>query len=187
MSCTICKYRWCWVCGTDLEAPFHNFMEPACAIANLFVLHKKIPNFLRFPFIIVAMMLAPPFILFGTIIILVEEFFHKKVGSRKHFNTIRNRKNDTSCKKTCLNILFYNTKKPCFSRFLLTMILTVPFWIIYCTIYYVFLLVIAVVIFALCILPAYLYAIFASLKCMFWWCKNKKIETTDLTEEQKVL
>ena len=181
MDCRTCRHRWCWVCGSDLSQSFHkNFMEPACAMINLFVLHEKIPNFLRYPMAIIAMILCPPIVLFFCLCHLGDEFIRNKFDIHPTWSYRSRRLSDKSKKKKCLNVLFCSTKTGYrIIRYLSNLFIATPFWILF----WVFIISMSTIIWAITILPAYLYAIFSLAKCMAWWCKNKKVNTYDLTDE----
>lgn len=35
VQCSQCKYEFCWVCGSDNNSCFHNFMKIGCQVINL--------------------------------------------------------------------------------------------------------------------------------------------------------
>ena len=77
MSCIICNYTWCWVCGSDLKSKFHNDtpLEIPCALLNSFAIHEKIPKIFRPLLILLLLILGPPLLLyFGMLFLIVEEF-----------------------------------------------------------------------------------------------------------------
>ena len=184
MSCRTCHHRWCWVCGSNLDQFHTKLMEPACAMINLFVLHEKIPNFLRYPLAIITMILMPPIMLICCLLHFISEYVKDKLTlvepKSYRFNRLKNSKK----KQTCIRILFCSQLTGSrFIRILQNFFIAIPFWIIYCTL----ILAVSLIIWCITILPAYLYAMFALLKCMVWWCKNKRVNTYDLTDEQKIL
>jgi hypothetical protein len=180
MSCRTCRHGWCWVCGSDLKSWFHTkIMEPGCQMINLFVLHEKIPNFLRYFLALICMAIAPPIVSFIAMLAISNEYLIKVLDLRKPYSWKRKSEVEKSRRDRCIDILFcIRAKRSCCQRFFQTVAIAFPFWLIYWTL----LVSVVLVAWVVMLVPAYLYSVFALLKCMVWWCKNKRVGTHQLTE-----
>ena len=72
MECSVCHYKWCWVCGLKYESGWHILMLFPCQLINMTVLNESLNKCCRFFMIILYLLVIPTvFLIFFPIMIIL--------------------------------------------------------------------------------------------------------------------
>ena len=176
MECTVCRFKWCWVCGLAYESPWHILMLFPCQLINMTVLNESLNKCCRFLMIILYLLVIPTiFLIFFPIMVMLmlqwEAYDH-----RRH--------NQKTCLGQTLARMYCNKKQRQDEKVWIYIVkiifIAIPLWIlsILCT------LIVAALFFIIFIIPMYIFSIISLCRMAYWWNKNKRIKGKKLTDEQ---
>lgn len=170
VKCNNCGYSFCWVCGSNNDSCLHNFMRIGCQVINLTfkfnIKSKCIRGFIILLFIAIVL---PLFIFLISAMLpyfIFSEYFSPRVLNRQRRNRV------CLCLPVCLCdhiFWYYKGRNKCF-RYLSRAIISVPFWIIFTALS----IALALLITAILIIPAWIFAIISIIKMIIWWRKKGK-------------
>ena len=157
MECANCKFRWCWVCGTNVDSCLHKFMNLGCQLTNMGMV-MNCPTFIKCILIPIFLIVGIPLFIFLITLFSVIQYIKEFI-----FNTFTKCISDQSIKK-----LFCQQR----CEFHFGLFVALPVWIFLIAIG----LTISSIILCVLIVPYYLLAIYTCIKMSIWWCKNRRIE-----------
>ena len=146
MSCAICYYRWCWVCGLSLEHWTHKLSE-----INIFGCRFAPRKWYQWIFFIILFLLAFALLPLGCV--LGFGLGGGYLGG--------------SCFVYCLN--FAGKNHPC-----LCSLLFMPFIIAGAAVGFSIGLGVGVVVLAFLFIPVLLLHIYLFFRTIYWWCKSRR-------------
>lgn len=169
VKCSHCNYSFCWVCGSDNNSCFHNFMKIGCQVINLTFKFNIKSKCMRGIIIILFLLIILPLLIFLIcvfipIFLITQYYSPRRLGGRK---------------RVCLclpsyicNHIFWQYKGPnrCF-RYMSRIFISLPFWVVLSALS----LKLAFVITSVLIIPTWVLSVISIIKMIIWWRKKDKI------------
>ena len=175
MECSVCHYKWCWVCGLKYESGWHILMLFPCQLINMTVLNESLNKCCRFFMIILYLLVIPTvFLIFFPIMIILMICWE----------AYENNRHKSNCLGTTLCMMYCNKshrlKEKVYIYIIKVIFISIPRWILVIIVC----LVAAFLTLIIFIIPMYIFSFVSLCRMAYWWTKNKRIKAKKLTEEQ---